>query len=196
MCAEQSEREAWRTALPVTGVVLAGGAGRRMGGVDKGLVSWRGAPLVRHALHVLAGLPVILINANRSHDEYRRFGHPVIADDAPGFGGPLMGLQAAFRHAHTPWILTIPVDSPRLGADLVERLWRARGDAQVVVGRSVRGPEPVIALCHQAAATALDRYLATGGRAAKEWFADISHRWLELAAEELANCNTPDDLRG
>ncbi len=183
-----------RADLPVTGVVLAGGASRRMGGLDKGLVAWRGRPLVWHALRLLEGLPEILISANRSLDVYREFGHPVVTDLEPGFHGPLMGLQAAFAHARQPWILTVPVDSPRLPADLPERLWDARQGASVVVARSARGAEPVISLCSGAAAAELDRYLASGGRAALGWFACLPHRWLDLADDEVANCNAPDDL--
>ncbi|MDA8390740.1 MAG: molybdenum cofactor guanylyltransferase [Gammaproteobacteria bacterium] len=185
-----------RSALPVTGVVLAGGAGRRMGGVDKGLLVWRGRPLVSYALSILAGLPEILISANRSPEAYQPFGYRVVADAQPGFQGPLLGLQAAFAHARQPWVLTIPVDSPRLAADLVERLWGARtGTVSVVAGRSAHGPEPIICLCHRSAAAALDEYLATGGRAAHGWFRALPHAWLDLADEEIVNYNTPDDLK-
>ena len=184
-----------RAGLPVTGVVLAGGAGRRMGGVDKGLVIWRGRPLVSYALSALQGLPEILISANRSREAYESFGYRVIADAQPGFHGPLLGLQAAFAQARQAWVLTVPVDSPRLAADLVERLWAACDQqTPVVVGRSARGPEPVICLCHRSVAATLDQYLAAGGRAAHGWFGELPHAWLALADEEVANYNTPDDL--
>src|SRR3954466_7439277 len=97
----------------ITGVVLAGGQGRRMGGVDKGLVELQGRTMVEHVLQRLAPqVDDVLINANQNAERYASFGHRVIADVLGGFAGPLAGLQAALTHASHPRVLTVPCDSP------------------------------------------------------------------------------------
>ncbi len=181
--------------LPITAVVLAGGAGRRMGGQDKGFVSWSGAPLVHNALQRVAGLPQVLISANRSIERYRALGHAVVTDEDDGFAGPLAGLRAAFRCASYPWVLSVPVDTPCLPMDLVARLWRLRVIGGVVVARSPSGPEPLVFLADACVRERLEAYWQGGGRRAQEWFAGVETVWFDLTAAEAANCNTPEDLR-
>ena len=109
--------------MSITGIVLAGGLGRRMGGVDKGLVDFLGKPLVAHVIQRLnPQVDEILINANREIDRYAAFGHPVIQDDIEGFAGPLAGLHKGMREAKHPYVLTVPCDSPLLPMNLVGRL--------------------------------------------------------------------------
>src|SRR5687767_9816016 len=109
--------------MTVTGVILAGGQGSRMGGIDKGLRDFRGRPLVGHAIERLAPqVDELLINANRNPEAYARFGYPVIADEIPGFAGPLAGFERGLAHARGDLVVTAPCDSPFLPADLVERL--------------------------------------------------------------------------
>jgi molybdopterin-guanine dinucleotide biosynthesis protein A len=84
----------------VTGIVLAGGQGRRMGGVDKGWVELAGMPMIAHVLRRLTPqVADILINANQNLERYRALGHPVFADTVGGFAGPLAGLHAGMAHA-------------------------------------------------------------------------------------------------
>ena len=107
----------------ITGVVFAGGQGRRMGGVDKGLVELDGRALVAHVIERLAPqVGELVINANQNRDRYAAFGYPVVADVIPDFAGPLAGLHAAMAAATTPYVVTSPCDSPFLPADLVARL--------------------------------------------------------------------------
>jgi len=181
--------------LPITGVVLAGGAGRRMGGIDKGFASWLGKPLIVYALGFVAGLPQILISANRSLSRYRAFGYDVVADEQADFSGPLMGLHATLKRATQPWLLSLPVDAPCLPTDIVARLWAARLPDGIVVARSPRGPEPVICLVPTALLEHLEDYLGKGGRRAQDWFQGLPQAWLDLTTAEVANCNTPQDLR-
>ncbi len=181
-------------ALPITGLVLAGGAGRRMGGQDKGFLLWAGTPLIAHALRRLARLPQILVSANRSQDRYRALGVEVVGDDTPGYPGPLAGLRAGFRQAREPWLLSVPVDTPCLPRDLVPRLWALRQAAGVVVARSPAGPEPLICLADATLAGRLEAYWQAGGRRAQDWYGDAPCAWLMLTAAEVANCNTPADL--
>ena len=99
----------------ITGMVLAGGRGSRMGGIDKGLQPFQGTPL---ALHVLQRLQpqvgACMINANRNLDRYADFGVPVHADTLPDYAGPLAGFVSGLMHCPSPWLLTVPCDSPRL----------------------------------------------------------------------------------
>src|SRR5437879_5449530 len=107
----------------VTGVVLAGGQGSRMGGVDKGLQPFRGSSLVAHVIERLAPqVDELLINANRNPAEYARFGHRVVADEIEGFAGPLAGFERGLAHAGGALVVTVPCDSPFLPTDLVRRL--------------------------------------------------------------------------
>ncbi|WP_298138393.1 molybdenum cofactor guanylyltransferase MobA [Acidiferrobacter sp.] len=181
--------------LPITGVVLAGGAGRRMGGQDKGFALWSGEPLIENALKRLAGLPQVLISANRSLARYRALGYEVVTDECPDFAGPLEGLRAAFRHAAQSWLLSVPVDTPCLPPDLVLRLWHLRIANGLVVARSPRGPEPLVCLADTRLRAHLEAYWQAGGRRAQEWFAGADVAWLDLTAAQAANCNTPEDLR-
>ncbi len=106
----------------VTGLILAGGEGRRMGGVDKGWVLWHDRPLVvwvQERLRPQVGS--LLISANRSLERYAALGLPVVRDDVPGFAGPLAGIAAGLAAAPTDWLVTAPCDSPLLPRDLVAR---------------------------------------------------------------------------
>lgn len=188
----------------VTGVILAGGLGRRMDGVDKGLQRLRGLPL---ALHVAARLgpqvDALLINANRNADDYAALGHRVIADALTGFPGPLAGLHAALGSAGTPLVVTAPCDSPFLPEDLVARLLAAlqasgRGAAVAVAAGKM---QPVFCLCRCTQLADLTAYLAAGGRRMGEWLDRIGAARADFgaASDAFANINTHaelDRLRG
>ena len=123
----------------LTGMVLAGGEGRRMGGRDKGLEPFAGLPLVGHVVKRLEGqVAELLINANRNADAYRFFADRVIADlvmdgAEGGFKGPLMGIYSGLRAAKTPWLLVVPCDSPALPDDLVARMVKGIGQHDIAV---------------------------------------------------------------
>src|SRR3954471_9424659 len=127
------------TPTEVTGLVLAGGQGSRMGGVDKGLQAFRGKPMVVHVIERLAPqVGEILVNANRNPDAYAGFGHRVIADEIEGFAGPLAGFERGLAHAKGDLVVTVPCDSPFVPADLVSRMRAALegGSAQVAVAQT------------------------------------------------------------
>jgi molybdopterin-guanine dinucleotide biosynthesis protein A len=183
----------------VTGVILAGGQARRMGGRDKGLVTFRGRPLVDW---VIAGLrpqvAVLAINANRNQQAYAAFGYPVIPDQIEGFQGPLAGFASAMAAADTPWIVTVPCDGPFLAPDLVERLCAAlvRAGAEIAVATDGQRMQPVYALLPVALAPSLHACLAAGERKVDLWYArhqvaltDFSDR-----PEGFANINSEADL--
>lgn len=183
----------------ITGVVLAGGRGRRMGGEDKGLIRFRGRPLVSYALEALDSVAGhILINANRNREAYARFGYPVVSDRTDSFDGPLAGLLSTMRAAETPYVLTVPCDSPLVTGRLLERLCRTMQEtgAELCAAHDGKRLHPVFLLAERSLADSLDRYLASGQRKVDLWFEQ--HR-LALAdfsdhPELFANINTPEEL--
>ena len=181
--------------LPLSALILAGGAGTRMGGQDKGWLLWQGHPLIAHALARLNGqVREILISANRNQADYAALGCQVIQDDTPGYLGPLQGLRQGLRHANEDWLFTQPVDAPRLPEDVVQRLWQARNDYPLVMARSPSGPQPLISLCHGGLLPLLDAYLARGERRVQGWYANVPHIWVDFTEAEMFNCNHPQDL--
>jgi molybdopterin-guanine dinucleotide biosynthesis protein A len=107
----------------ISGLILAGGRGTRMGGIDKGLQSHFGVPLARYALERLRPqVAALMLNANRNLGSYQAMGVPVWPDETPDFPGPLAGMLAGLAHCHTPYLVTVPCDTPNFPADLVERL--------------------------------------------------------------------------
>ncbi len=137
----------------VTGLILAGGQGRRMGGVDKGLQMLRGKPMVAWVLERLAPqVDEVIVNANQNGTEYARLGHRVAPDQIGGFAGPLAGLQAGLKTAAHPLVVTVPCDSPFLPHDLVARLREAmqRSGADLAVAKTGDQPHPVFSLVRTA----------------------------------------------
>ena len=187
--------------IAVTGLVLAGGQGSRMGGVDKGLAPFRGKPMVAHAIERLAPqVDEILVNANRNPEAYARFGHRVIADEIPGFAGPLAGFERGLAHARGQLVATVPCDSPFLPADLVARLRAVLegAGAQLAVARTGDQPHPVFCLMRREVHASLAAFLASGQRKIDKWYASLSV--VEVAfddeADAFANINTRDELAG
>ena len=183
----------------VTGIVLAGGQGRRMGGVDKGLVDLDGTPMIAHVLaRLVPQVGDVLINANQNLDRYRAFGYPVVPDAVGGFAGPLAGLHAGMTRASRGFVVTVPCDSPFLPRDLVPRL-RAKLDekgAQLAVAKTFDQPHPVFALVRRDLLPNLAAFLASGGRKIDAWYA--AFRAVEVAFDDEAlafrNINTADEL--
>ena len=183
----------------ITGCVLAGGQGSRMGGVDKGLVELAGRPMAAHALERLAPqVDALLINANQNLPAWQAFGHPVFGDDIGGFAGPLAGLHAGLLRAQHPFVVTAPCDSPFLPADLVERLAAAlhAADAQLAVAKTFGQPHPVFCLCRRDLADHLGAFLAAGGRKIDRWYGSLKVVEVAFDDEEAAfrNVNTRDEL--
>jgi molybdopterin-guanine dinucleotide biosynthesis protein A len=185
--------------LSVTGVVLAGGMGRRMGGVDKGLLELRGRPLAAWVVERLRPqVDHLLINANQNLERYAEFGCPVVADEIPDFAGPLAGLHAALSAASTPLVATAPCDSPFLPETLVSRLFSAltAAAADLAVARTFDQPHPVFCLCRREVLPHLTEFLAGGGRKIDRWYATL--KVVEVAFDDVAeafeNINTREEL--
>jgi molybdopterin-guanine dinucleotide biosynthesis protein A len=184
----------------VTGIVLAGGRGRRMGGVDKGLVELGGMALAEHVIARLAPqVATLIVNANQNAERYAAFGYPVVADAVGGFAGPLAGLHAGMSEARSTYVVTVPCDSPFLPFDLVARLASALVEthAQVAVARTFDQPHPVFALVRRDALPHLTAFLAAGGRKIDLWYSSL--RFVEVPfddeADAFRNINTREELR-
>ena len=188
----------------VTGVILAGGQGRRMGTVDKGLQQLRGKPMVEHVLERLAPqVDALIINANQNPEAYATLGEPfgarIVPDRLGGFAGPLAGLQAGLFAASTPLVVSVPCDSPFLPEDLVTRLRKGLEDAgaELAVAKTGDQAHPVFALARTDVRENLNAFLASGGRKIDAWYAALRFVEVQFADEAAAfeNINTTDELR-
>jgi len=159
-------------AASLTGAILAGGRGRRMGGVDKGWVSWQGRALVEHvAARLRPQVGTLWISANRNLERYRQLADEVVTDAAaglPGYEGPLAGMLAVLERAPTPWVVFVPCDAPRLPGDLVARLAAASAGRAAAVASSGGALQPVFCLLPRELATAWRAALQGGERRPQE----------------------------
>jgi molybdopterin-guanine dinucleotide biosynthesis protein A len=187
----------------ITGLVLAGGRGARMGGVDKGLQSHHGMPLALHALLRLAPqVGQTMINANRNLGAYESMGVPVWPDTIPDYAGPLAGFLTGLERCETPYLVTVPCDTPFFPTDLVERLAQAleAGSAEIALaatreGDSVR-THPVFCLMRTELMESLVRFTQAGERKIDRWTA--RHRTVEVPFDDaaaFANANTAAELQ-
>jgi molybdenum cofactor guanylyltransferase len=168
----------------ITGIILAGGRGRRMGGIDKGLVEFAGRPLIEHVIEVLSPqVGSLMINANRNQDAYAAYGYPVITDKLGDYQGPLAGFSSAMQAASTDYIVTVPCDGPLLSSELVERLTQALqdNDAEIAVAHDGERLQPVYALLPTRLLNNLQEFLDSGDRKIDRWYA-----WHSMA---LADCS-------
>ena len=176
-------------APEITVVILAGGRGARMGGVDKGLQLFQGRTLVENAMSRLrAQSPPapseVLINANRNAEVYARLEARVVSDADPDFSGPLAGFLAALVGCTSPYLLTVPCDVPKFPLDLCARMWaalRAQG-AEIAVayapetdglGAVTLRSQPVFCLMQAELGGSLHRYMAEGGRKIDTWIGSL-----------------------
>ena len=188
----------------ITGLILAGGRGSRMGGVDKGLQNHHGMPLALHALlRLQPQVGLVMVNANRNLAAYESMGAPVWPDPVADYPGPLAGWLAGLEHCETPYMLTVPCDSPRFPLDLAARLAGAlvAADADIAMAATQEDGreqvQPVFCLFKTALIESLVAYLNSGGRKIDRWTAQhacVVHTFDDTAA--FANANTLEELRG
>ncbi len=172
----------------VTGVILAGGQARRMGGIDKGLVRIAGRSMCEIVMQRLAPqVGELLINANRRLEEYRSFEVPVIQDQLAGYLGPLAGLASAMHAARLPWVITAPCDGPFLNHDYVSRmLGCANGKIQIVVAADAKRMQPTFMLAHASLLDDLSEFLVSGERKIDKWFG--RHRYAIADFSDSQDC--------
>jgi molybdopterin-guanine dinucleotide biosynthesis protein A len=196
----------------ITGWVLAGGQGSRMGGVDKGLQRFQGQALALRAAQRLASqVHLVKLNANRHLPDYESWGFDVHADSLSGFAGPLAGMLTGLQHCATEWLLCVPCDSPFFPLDLASRLgmavdaeqsmmavaWAPEVDAQ---GDTVCRPQPVFCLLHRSLQTSLHDFLHGGGRKIDAWTTQHANARMDFnlphdTRHAFANANTWQELK-
>ena len=187
----------------ITGLILAGGRGSRMGGVDKGLQGYHGIPLALHALlRLQPQVGDAMINANRNLAAYESMGVPVWPDAIPDFAGPLAGWMAGMEHSTTPYLVTVPCDTPQFPLDLVARLARtlADADAEIAMAATRENGEirrqPVFCLMKTDLLESLTAFLHAGNSKIVQW--TRQHRCVEVVfddAQAFFNANTPAELQ-
>ncbi len=187
-------------AAPVTGVVLAGGLGRRMGNIDKGLQLLEGRPLISWVLQRLAPqVGEVLINANRNRESYATFGHRVIEDRIGGFAGPLAGMHAGLAAAKYELVAFVPCDTPFLPEDLISRLLAPLSDEHVDMSVTNTGTQvhPVICIARRHLLPHLAAFLDAGGRKVDAWHATLKVTQVSFDDQPRAfsNINTVEELR-
>jgi molybdopterin-guanine dinucleotide biosynthesis protein A len=201
--------EAWEA---VTGLILAGGRGTRMGGTDKGLQNFRGLPLALHTLMRLQmqqGQPMaeVMINANRNLSAYEAFGTAVWPDTLDGFAGPLAGFMTGLERCETPLLLTVPCDTPLFPLDLVQRMHQALRREQADLAMAAACEEdgqlraqPVFCLMRVELLESLIAFTHQGGRKIDAWTA--LHRTVLVpfnepndSAQAFLNANTAAQLQ-
>jgi molybdopterin-guanine dinucleotide biosynthesis protein A len=196
----------------ITGLILAGGRGSRMGGVDKGLQNFNGIPLALHTLMRLGPqVESVMVNANRNLSAYESFGASVWPDASADFAGPLSGFLVGLERAETPYVLTVPCDTPRLPLDLAERLAEAlvREDADIAMaaapetdehGQAQVRTQPVFCLMKIELSESLVKFTYSGGRKIDAWTAQHKTVVVPFDAEgddplAFANVNTLTELQ-
>lgn len=191
----------------ITGIILAGGRGSRMGGVDKGLQLFNGTPLFQHAIARLQPqVGQLLINANRHLEVYQAQGLPVLVDDLADFAGPLAGFLVGLTHCKTPYLATVPCDTPCFPADLIDRLAKALVNANADIAM-VSSPDaggvlvhqPVFCLLKRELLASLQAFTHEGGRKIGAWAAQhtlvrVPFNLAHDRPDAFYNANTPADL--
>lgn len=176
----------------VTATILAGGAGRRMSGMDKGWVDYDGQPFISHVVGRLAPqVQEIVISANRHRARYEALGFPVVSDQTSGYEGPFLGILAGMRAAQHPWVLIAPCDCLWLPTDLVARFLAVAhpSKAPIVVARTPEALQPVVALLHQSILPELTIAVAEGERSPGRWYQRMGFTAIDFSTSELANLN-------
>lgn len=189
--------------MDVTGLILAGGRGTRMGNVDKGLQPFEGTSMAQRVLDRLQPqVQAVMISANQNLAAYAAFGVPVWPDNPVGFLGPLAGLYTGLQHCQTPLLVTAPCDSPFLPLDLVSRLKMAliAQGSEVAVAVTIEGDQrqvqPVFTLAQRSVSSHLAQFLAQGGRKVDAWYATL--KVTEVVFDDVAafrNINTQAELQ-
>ena len=183
----------------ITGVILAGGRGRRVDGKDKGLVEFQGRPLIEYVidaiLHQVNGL---IINANRNLADYGRYGYPVVSDVMPDYQGPLAGMLTGLQNASTDCVLIVPCDTPALPVNLVQCLAQAMTslDVDICIPNDGERNHVAIVLMKRSLQGSLQDYLESGGRKVQDWVLSQKYSAVDFSdcPGSFRNLNRPGDF--
>jgi molybdenum cofactor guanylyltransferase len=185
----------------ITAVILAGGMGRRMGGLDKGLIEFDGRLLVEILIDKLQKQNVnIIINANRNQSVYAGYGFPVISDKLSDYQGPLAGFASAMAAVDSQYVLTLPCDSPLLSDQYIQRFIECHNtpennDAPISVADDGERLQPVHALINIDLLASLNTFLDNGDRKIDRWYAQHQFNRVDFSdqSDMFKNINTPED---
>lgn len=182
----------------ITAVILAGGKGSRLAGLDKGLVELNEIPLVQHVIErIQPQVPEIVISANRNIKTYEKLGFAVYSDDINDFAGPLAGILKALQQCKSEWLLAVPADSPFVPHDLALRLSQNIQDNKIAIPHDGKYLQPTFALIHKSLVTSLEHFLQQGERKARVWMQQHPHTIVDFSdkAGAFININTEDELK-
>lgn len=181
----------------ISAVILAGGKGSRLGGIDKGLVKLNNLTLVQHVINqIQSQVSQIMISANRNLDVYKSFGFPVYEDEINDYAGPLAGILKALQQCKSEWLLTVPADSPFVPINLVERLSENIQDNKIVMSHDGKYLQATFSLIHKSLEPDLKKFLQQGERKARVWMQQQAHTIVDFSdqTDAFININTEDDL--
>ena len=183
----------------ITGIILAGGQAKRMGGQDKGLIQLARKPMIEYVLNAIKPqVDDIIINANRNQTDYEKYGFPVVADQIEGYCGPLAGMASGLQAAKTPFVVTVPCDSPLIPDDLVQKLYSTLQDedAEICTALSNGRLQPVFTVMKSELLSSMLDFLNNGERKIDKWFekhrlaiADFSEQ-----PDTFININSAEEL--
>ena len=182
----------------ITAVILAGGQGSRLGGVDKGLIPLQQIPLVQHVINrVQPQVAEIVISANRNIKDYADLGFSVYEDDISDFAGPLAGILKALQQCQSEWLLTVPADSPFIAGDLAQRLSQDINDNKIVIAHDGERLQPTFALIHKSMENSLNDFLVKGERKTRVWMQQQPYAIVDFSdqADAFININTEEELK-
>ena len=190
-----------RNPIPLTEIsllILAGGKGSRMGGLDKGLMDIAGKPAIEHLIERFSTHPgPLMISANRNLERYAGYGYPVLKDAADTFPGPLAGILAGLRAAPGRYLLTMPVDAPLVQHDYPARMAAAFADCgcRACVASLNQRIEPVFSLLDTSLTPSLQDYLERGQRPVNGWLAEVGAKPVDFSdvPQQFINLNVEQD---
>jgi len=185
------------TKKHITTVILAGGKGSRLGGIDKGLIQLRQTSLIQHVINrIEPQVAAIIISANRNLDIYKDLGFSVYADEISDFAGPLAGILKALQHCQSEWLLIVPADSPFIANDLAQRLMQSVKDNKIAIAHDGKQLQPTFSLIHKSLKSSLKDFLQKGGRKTRVWMQQQPHTIVDFSDQVSAfiNINTQDEL--
>jgi molybdenum cofactor guanylyltransferase len=183
----------------ITGVILAGGQARRMQGQDKGLVLLNKQPMIEYVIDILKPqVSNLLINANRNHEQYAKYGFGIVSDELSGYCGPLAGMASALNKIKTAYMLTTPCDSPFIPDDLVQRLVTSleSENADISVAHNGERMQPVFCLMKKELLTSMNDYLSQDKRKLDKWFKQHALAIADFSdiPKTFDNLNTLEDI--
>ncbi len=181
----------------ITAVILAGGQGSRLGGLDKGLIQLQQISLIQHVINrIKPQVTEIIISANRNLDVYTDLGFSVYKDEISDFAGPLAGILKALQQCQSEWLLTIPADSPFIADDLAQRLIQNIEDNKIAIAHDGERLQPTFSLIHKSLESSLKDFLQKGERKTRVWMQQQPHTIVDFSdqADAFININTQEEL--